>query len=47
MAERALVALERREYDPALVRLVAVLEDVLRHRASVPPRAFADIGRAA
>jgi hypothetical protein len=41
------VALERREHDPALARLVAVLEEVAGHGSSVSPRARADIGRAA
>jgi hypothetical protein len=47
MAQRALVALERREHDPALARLVAMLEEVLRHTASLPPPTRADIGRTA
>ena len=47
VTERALVPLERREHDPALLRLVAMLEEEERHRSSVSPRACGDIGRAA
>ena len=37
MAKRALVALERGEHDAALVRLVAVVEQVTGHGSSLPP----------
>jgi hypothetical protein len=39
------VALERREHDAALVRLVAVVEQVAGHGSSVPPPVCTDIGR--
>jgi hypothetical protein len=41
------VSLERGEDDAALVRLVAVLEQVAGHESSVLLRACADIGRTA
>jgi hypothetical protein len=45
MAKRALWALERREHVPALARVVAVLEEVAGHAASVALRACADIAQ--
>lgn len=45
VAKRALMPLERGEDDAALMRLVAVLEQVLGHGSSLPPSGSADIGR--
>jgi hypothetical protein len=39
------MSLERGEDDSALVRLVAVLEQVAGHESSLPRSGFADIGR--
>src|SRR3954451_402373 len=44
VAERALVALEGRERDAALVRLVAVLDDEARHAARLTPGPHRYIG---
>jgi hypothetical protein len=38
------VAFEGREHDAAFVRVVAVVEQVTRHAASLPARGGADIG---
>ena len=43
--ERALVSLERREDDTALVRLVPAFELISRHTASLGRSDLADIGR--
>jgi hypothetical protein len=45
MPQRALVPLERREHDAALVRLVAMLQEVMGHPSRVLPRTWTDIGR--
>ena len=45
MTQRALVPLERREHDAALVRLVAMLQEVMEHPSRLLPRRCTDIGR--
>ena len=44
MAKRAVVALERGEDHGTLVRLMAMLQEVLEHDASFVAKAGADIG---
>src|SRR5438094_1681527 len=46
VAQRAVVAAERGERDTALVRLVAVVDQVARHAMSLAARPRPDIGRA-
>ena len=46
MAERALVASERGERDPALLRIVPVLQQVMKQAASIARERAADIGAA-
>src|SRR5262249_28295531 len=44
VAKRAVVSFERGEYHAALLRLVAVVEQVAGHEPTVPPCRRADIG---
>src|SRR5215470_18530805 len=44
VAKRALVPFERDEHHAALVRLVAVVEQVAGHEPNLPSRGWADIG---
>jgi hypothetical protein len=43
MAERALVAFERGKRDAALLRLMPVLQQVMKQAVSIAPRRSADI----